>query len=164
MGRWRITGVSSPVGGVQWEYRVGDAEIARRVISILEDRRMLWVDLNYEIPDECIRSAEKTREALTEQINTAGIGPELEAVLKQIRKLFANFMTTGAWGRDHPRYPYGADEFSVALGELRAAVGERLAVIVSTYGLDVDDDLRRVIPDTGAWFFEQFGDTPADAG
>ena len=36
--------------------------------------------------------------------------------------------------------------FGEALGELRAGVGLQIAVIAAAYGLDVEDDLARVLP------------------
>ena len=157
-----MTGISTPFGGVQWEVRDGDREIARRVVSILEDRRMLWVDHAYEVPSECAYSASKTRDALTEQIATKGIGTELSALLKEMRRLFANFMTVAPRARLDRHAPYGADPFSAALGALRAAIGERLAVLVATCKLDVDDELKAIIPDSGAWFFTHFSGPAPD--
>ncbi|MFJ4105925.1 DUF6650 family protein [Oerskovia enterophila] len=153
--RWRITGISTAAGGLQWEYLDGDAEIARRVISILEDKRMLWEDFAYEVPNHVLESASQARDDLTEQISTKGISPELASLLKEIRKLLANFMTTAPL-QDNGFAVLRPEPFFVALGGLRAAVGERLALLTSRYKLDVDDDLRSIIPDTGAWFFEAF--------
>jgi hypothetical protein len=36
--------------------------------------------------------------------------------------------------------------FGEALGELRAGVGIQIANVAASYGLDVEDDLARVIP------------------
>ena len=153
--RWRITGLTVPWFGLQWEYLDGDAEIARRVISILEDKRMLWTPYADEVHEHVLESAGRVRDALTEQINTKGIGLELATLLKQLRKLFANFMT--------PQTRYDSDfaahrpvPFMESLGALRAAVGERIAALASKYSLDVDDDLQSIVPDTGSWFFEPF--------
>lgn len=155
----RLTGTSGFGFGASWEYRDSDAEIARRVLTFLEDRRLLWVDLSYELPEECFRSAAATREAITREMQTRGIGSELSGVLNQIRMLLADFMTMSPRSREWQHgFPYGADEFSVRLGELRAAVGERLAWIVSVYRLDVDERLASIIPDSGSWLFETFSD------
>lgn len=37
--------------------------------------------------------------------------------------------------------------FGEALGELRAGVGLQVAIIAASYGLDVEDDLARTLPD-----------------
>nr|WP_028047898.1 hypothetical protein [Cellulomonas sp. URHE0023] len=134
---------------MDWEYLDGDSEIARRVVSILEDRRMLWLEYAWETPSECADSASRTRTELTAQINTLGIGRDLAQTLKEIRSLFADYMT------DMPRLDFNGLE--VALGVLRRGVGERLAVIVSKYQLDVDERLATIIPDQGNWFFEWVG-------
>ncbi|MCZ2261371.1 DUF6650 family protein [Isoptericola sp. QY 916] len=146
----RITGVSTAVGGTQWEYLKSDAEIARRVIRILEDHRMLWQSMAMEVPAYAIASASDARKALTQELMTEGIGRDLELLLRQIRKLFMNFMTFAESG-------VGSEiAFVEALTVLRTAVGERLAALVAMYELDVDEDLRSIIPDSGAWFFKEF--------
>ena len=141
------------------EYGDSDADIARRVITFLEDRRLLWVGMAFEIPEECFRSADAIRQAITHEMQTPGIGAELSAVLGQIRMLLADFMTRaprarrGAFGT-----PYDDEEFSIPLGALRAAVGERLAWIATKYGIAVDERLASIIPKSGEWFFETFED------
>lgn len=155
MKRWRVTGVSAPWGGLQWEYLDGDAEIARRVIAVLEDRRMLWVPYAWELPEHVMESAKQVRDALTAEINTKGIGPDLVAMLKEVRKLFTNFMTPQIrhdWEFDAERVV----TFHEKLGALRAGVGERLALLAAKYNLPIDDELRSIVPDTGAWFYESF--------
>ncbi|MEU2202664.1 DUF6650 family protein [Isoptericola sp. NPDC019482] len=148
--RVRITGVSTALGGSQWEYLTSDAEIARRVIRALEDHRMLWMPMAMEAPAYAIGSASNARKALTQEMMTEGISRDLEVQLQQIRKLFMNFMTAAEAG-------FGSEiKFVEALTILRTAVGERLAALVAVYKLDVDDDLRSIIPDSGAWFFQEF--------
>ena len=51
--RYRLTGASGPLGGGQWERKDDDCEIARRVLNLLADRRMLWKDYSREIEEHC---------------------------------------------------------------------------------------------------------------
>jgi hypothetical protein len=37
--------------------------------------------------------------------------------------------------------------FGEALGELRAGVGLQLAIIAASYGLDIEDELARTLPE-----------------
>ena len=69
-----MTGVSGPVGGVQWERRDDDAEIARRVLNLLGDRRMLWKDFSAEIEEHCVASANTVRAALGTHLDHPDIG------------------------------------------------------------------------------------------
>ncbi|QDP95821.1 hypothetical protein FOE78_07830 [Microlunatus elymi] len=57
MVRYRVTGVTGAQFGVQWEHKDDDREIARRVLNILSDRRMLWKDFSLEIEEHCVKSA-----------------------------------------------------------------------------------------------------------
>lgn len=162
--RIRLTGLSTLWGGIQWEHKDDDKEIARRVISLLEDRRLLWVDYQYEIPDQCIASAKETRDALTAQIENPEIGEKLASLLKEIRGYLRDFMTYSPVGASGYRSISDSDAFAVALGRLRALVGERLAIIAATYDLEVEDELASIIPSSDAWFFEHFSEPPTESG
>jgi hypothetical protein len=37
--------------------------------------------------------------------------------------------------------------FGEALGELRSGVGLQLAIVAASFGLDIEDDLGRTLPD-----------------
>lgn len=41
MSRKRLTGISSPFGGLSWEYVKSEKEVAERLITYLEDRRVV---------------------------------------------------------------------------------------------------------------------------
>lgn len=163
MARYRLTGAGLALPGgagasAQWERKDDDREIARRVINILNDRRLLWIDMRYEVPDECIRSASQTRDRLTEQMNNPDIGRGLETLLRAMQAAFQDFMTQGRrYEREWGRWSHlGPDEFSVALGELRRAVGEIVGIIAAGFELDVPAELASIVPDSSAWFFERF--------
>lgn len=52
MSRFRVTGGSvGPFGGAQREWKDDNREIARRVLNLLADRRMLWKDFSIEIEE-----------------------------------------------------------------------------------------------------------------
>jgi hypothetical protein len=74
MVRFRMTGVSVPLGGAQWELKDDDREIARRVLNLLGDRRMLWKDFSVEIEEQCIGSADHTRKELAKLLDNPEIG------------------------------------------------------------------------------------------
>lgn len=159
MTRYRMTGGSVPLGGVQWEYKDDDQEIARRVLNLLGDRRMLWRDFSLEIEEQCVQSATLARQELGKHLDNPEISSELARRVQLIQRLFRDFMdevgpTGGDWDR-HYR-PMGTDPLSVALGRLRGLVGVQIGELAAEYDLDVSEDLATIVPDQAGWFFERF--------
>ncbi len=160
MARFRINGVSIFNVSVQWERKDDDKEIARRLINILEDRRMLWKDFSVEIEEQCVASARHTRTELTELLNNPDIGPELEQKIKAIRQAFRNFMDEighdAPWGHPRRYRSMGTDPLSVALGRLRGVVGVQLGEIAALWDVKISDELASIVPDGAGWFFARF--------
>ena len=52
----------------------------------------------------------------------------------------------GHRGRRMMHDGWSAAEFGVALGTLRSTVGTYVAILASTYRLDVDDELASILP------------------
>jgi hypothetical protein len=69
----RLTGISTPIGGVSWTPPTPDIEVARRVLTFLEDRRVLYDPMEAEVAAHCIESVLQIRrfltEVLAEQVN-----------------------------------------------------------------------------------------------
>lgn len=155
-----MTGVSAAVGGAQWERRDDDAEIARRVLNLFADRRMLWKDFSVEIEEHCVVSANKVRDALGGHLDNPEIGTDLTRRLGLLQRLFRDFVDeVGPAGEDrhgHRWSTHGIDVLSMALGRLRGLVGVQVGELAALYGLDVDDDLASLVPDQHGWFFEAF--------
>ncbi|WP_203566851.1 DUF6650 family protein [Aestuariimicrobium ganziense] len=149
--RYRWTGLGTPFGSLQWERKDDDEVIARRVISLLEDRRLLFVDFYWETPSDCIVSAGAVRDKLSEMITNPDISTGLAQQLKLLRSYFRTFMETRD---DHGRrYHMGHEPFSVALGELRAKVGQLVGDLAARFELDVEPDLASIVPTEEGGFF-----------
>lgn len=153
--RYRMTGVGTAVASTQWERKDDDKEIARRVLNLLEDRRLLWIDLRWEVPSDCAYSADHTRKELAKHLDNPEISEGLTRDLKALQGLFRDFMTKCDRRPPHHHY-YGADEVSVAIGELRTQVGIIVGALAATYDLEVSDELASIVPDADGWFFERF--------
>lgn len=133
------------------------SEIARRVLNLLEDRRMLWRDYSLEIDEHCVQSAAQVRKDLGVHLDNRDIGDNLAARVQALQGLFRAFMDEvphagGRW--PEPHHGYGTDPLSMALGKLRALVGVQVAALAFTYDFAVSDDLATIVPDEGAWFFD----------
>lgn len=159
MARYRMTGVSAPFGGAQWERKDDDLEIARRVLNLLGDRRMLWRDFSVEIEEHCVGSADHTRKELAKLLDNPEIGPEMIRRVQLFQKLFRDFVdeigpSDDDWDR---RYrSMGTDPLSMALGRLHGLAGIQIGELAAEYGLEVSEELASIVPDQAGWFFERF--------
>lgn len=146
----RITGVSAFGFGADWEKTEGDRDVARQVVTFLEDRRVLFGDRHLEDEIYCVRSALETRAKLTELITAAKPGKNLEAALRQMRAHFRRFVELAGPEarnyRDSWRGPSEASPFGLALGELRSGVGIQLAMILGAYPMEIESGLARILP------------------
>lgn len=159
MAKYRITGGSGPWGGAQWERKDDDREIARRVLNLLGDKRMLWKDFSLEIEEHCVSSADNARKELGKHLDNPEIGQEMVRRIRLLQRLFRDFMDEvrphgSDWNRHYGRM--GTDPLSMALGRLRGLVGVQVGEMAAEYGLDVSEELASIVPDQTGWFFERF--------
>ncbi len=145
----RITGFSVPVFGISWNPPQPEIRTARRVLTFLEDRRVLYNPYHIEVADQCIQSVLDIRRFLTEVIGQLG-DSELAEHLRGMRtgcRVFLDATSPGARRiiRSHWASPFDS-AFFTALGELRATMGLHVAAIAVMHGLDVEGDLADVLP------------------
>jgi len=145
---YRPTGAGGFGFSVNWEKVPGDEEVARRVITFLEDRRLLFGKRHMEDEMDCVHSAIEMRHFLTGELSRAKAGKSLAECIRAIRtalRAFADAAGPGAINFRH-RTAVQADEFSLALGELRSRVGLQIALIADQYGIEVEDSLAQILP------------------
>lgn len=88
----RITGFSTPIGGLQWQPGDSDVAAARRVMDFLADRRVLWRSIDLEVPRYSIDSVLEIRRYLTIELQRHGQNDELSALLRQLRAACRRFL------------------------------------------------------------------------
>ncbi|MDQ3803034.1 MAG: hypothetical protein M3416_04165 [Acidobacteriota bacterium] len=148
----RLTGISTPVFGVQWNPLEADITKARRVISFLEDRRVLFNPSEMETPAYCVRSVIEMRRFLTTELSSIDEDSELSQSIRAMRAACRKFLDTveqddrriitfGA----HPGH-YASWIFMGALGEMRGVFGIQIAKLAAQHGLDVEDNLATILP------------------
>lgn len=149
----RVTGLSSPVFGVSWHPPEPEVQVARRVVTFLEDRRVLYVPSEMEVPEHCVQSVLEIRRFLTTELQTLGSGTDLADTLRALRAGCRKFLNTvGArsdivvFGAHHGHW--ASWEFNGALGELRGVFGVHLARLAAGYGLDIEGALATILPAT----------------
>jgi hypothetical protein len=160
----RLNGISTPVFGVSWNPGEAGVAVARRVLTYLADRRVLFSPYELEVADHCIRSVIEIRHALTEQLMDLGGDDEIAPHLIAMRAACRKFLDSSAELDRHGAIPkpgqFGGTPnwvFDSALGELRGVVGVHVAQIAAKYGLDVEDGLASILPIPGD---ESPGDWP----
>lgn len=149
----RLTGVSTPVGGVSWE-TVPDIErdVLTRLVPFLEDRRVLYNPSEVEVPRHCVDSVLLMRRFLVEQSGLLPRDSELGQALRSMAGACRRFL-------DRVRGPHSDEPlgnpmdwgfnswvFNQALGELRGQVGIYLQDLLQHYGLDLGGPLKDILP------------------
>lgn len=149
----RITGISSPVFGVSWNPTNTEKDIAKGVISFLEDRRVLYVPSEMEVPRHCIDSILQIRQFLTKEIAKLEQDSELSKSLRAMRAACRKFLSKIDSDKED-LIKFGAVtehwaswEFNGSVGELRGVFGIHIAKIAVSYGLNVEDDLASILPE-----------------
>ena len=73
----RLTGISCPIFGVSWNPPEADISRAGRIITFLEDRRVLYNASEMEVPHHCVHSIIDIRGLLTDELGSLDANSEL---------------------------------------------------------------------------------------
>lgn len=149
----RITGISTPLGGLQWaDPGPSDGDVVRRLLIFLEDRRVLFNPTDLEVVSQVEHSVHEIRAECTKTLQA--LAPKVFAVtpIRSIREgcrrfhddQAEEFRFFGSFGRhrDHD----GSPGFFTALGTFRATIGYQVALLAAHYDIDVEGDLASVLP------------------
>lgn len=148
----RITGISVPFFGVSWNPPESERKVAKRIMSFLEDRRVLYSPYDMEMPIHCVDSIIEIRRYLTDEIGSLASGSELETNLRALRAACRKFLDQTQGNKHEMRYlrpPFDNISswiFISGLGELRGVFGIHIAKIAVSYGLDIEKELAAIIP------------------
>jgi hypothetical protein len=146
----RLNSIGTPFFTVGWIPKKSDATIARKVIRFLEDRRMLFNDCAVEEPHHCHLSALEIRKTLTEELADVSEGTDLFKHLTGIRAACRTFLDSSPISESRfdllDRYSMHSNQFFIALGELRATIGNHVALMAVKWEINVENDLARVLP------------------
>jgi hypothetical protein len=148
----RLTGISCPVFGMSWTPPEPDISVARRLITYLEDRRVLYQPCEVEIPEHCVHSIIEIRKYLTQELSKSDLSAELSNNLRAMRGACRKFLTR-VQCKDREIIPFANQHghfaswiFMDAIGQLRGVFGVHLAQLAVRHGLDIEDDLAEIIP------------------
>ncbi len=154
----RVTGVSTPVGGVSWTPSVSERDALRKLIVFLEDRRALFDPYNVEATALVHQSVQEIRGELTKVLRAIGESSRADEPLRTMRAACQRYLTRAVsfteqphWHRP-PRFHSGfgddgdGDDFILALGELRGAFAACIHQIASAYDIEVHGQLAAILP------------------
>jgi hypothetical protein len=142
----RLTGISTPIGGLSWTPPVDEREVAKQLLVFLEDRRALFMPYNMEVAPYVDDSILEIRQRLTEDLEkisrSSVLGESVSAMRASCRKYLTE--TQDDTGRMHHWRMEG--HMWQALGELRAIFGIHIARIACAYDLEVEEQLEPILP------------------
>jgi len=141
--RKRLTGISTPIGGVSWIPPEPDRDIVRRLMIFLEDRRVLYIDYDMERLDYVTQSVLEIRRELTAILQSLDADSPIAPHLKAMRAACRKFLNQTQ--RRARRWAMNV-EILMALGEMRSAFGIQIAQLCSKYKIDVEGDLAESLP------------------
>jgi hypothetical protein len=152
----QITGLSTPVAGIQWIPPTDEGKIVRAVVRFLEDRRALYVPHDLEIPLQVTNSVIAIRERITKAIEELPEDSRALPALRAMRSACRRFLNCDHLDfrhlshHDHSFMRGRRDDLSVAflvsLGELRASFGHWLLHLGAIYNLEVEEELASILP------------------
>ena len=147
----RVTGISTPFGGVQWaDPGPTDGETIRQFIVFLEDRRVLYNAMDLEIVSQVEHSIHGIREQCTRTLQAispkAFAATPVRAIREACRRFHDDQQEEFRFFDGRRNYREGSPGFFTALGALRATIGQQVTLLSAHYDIDVEGDLAAMLP------------------
>jgi hypothetical protein len=151
--RQRITGISTPMLGLQWSAPEPERKVVRDLLIFFADRRVLFNDFMLEVEGEVIHSLNDIRHELTGALQRLADDAPAVPAINQMRGACRRFLDR-RWPDVRVCRPMPHDEdmgpnFFLALGELRATFGRAIAELSALYEIDVAPELETILPEPG---------------
>ncbi|MFZ2149047.1 MAG: DUF6650 family protein [Sedimentisphaerales bacterium] len=141
----RLTGISTPTGGISWKPPVDERNKARRLLVYLAEQRALRYPYNKEIGTFVVQSVLDTRERITRDLEALSTDSLLRETLRAMQAVCRKFLDENQSPSAGYGWPYEAQLLST-LGEMRALFGIHIARIACAYDLEVDACLGGILP------------------
>jgi hypothetical protein len=147
----RVTGISSPFGGLQWaDPGPSEGQIVRDFVLFLEDRRVLYNPMYLEIVGQVEHSIHEIREQCTKTLQALppkafGVVP-IRAIREAGRRFHDDQNEDFRFFHDRWHSSEGGPGFFTALGAFRASVGQQVALLAAHYDFDIEGDLASALP------------------
>jgi hypothetical protein len=151
----RITGISTPFGGLQWaDAGPSDGKMVREFVLFLEDRRVLYNPMYLEVVSQVENSIHEIREQCTKTLQALtpkafGVIP-IRAIREAGRRFHDDQNEDFRFFDDHVHRRNASPGFFTALGAFRATVGQQVALLAAHYDFDIEGDLASTLPKFGS--------------
>lgn len=145
----RITGISVPIGGIQWTPPVDQCRLAQQVLDRVADRRVLYVPLYRENEQACRSSALDLRQDMGVIVDASPPKSHVYNIAKAIQRASRTFMSKTDplnFSSNDPATAIATRAiFEGHLIRFRERVGTEIANAAVAYGLDIEDELAAII-------------------
>ena len=142
----RLTGISTPIGGISWTPPVDEREVAKKLLVFIEDRRALYMPYNMEVGPYVMDSIIEIRQRLTDDLEKISRSSVLGESIAAMRASFRKFLTEIQDDPKRVRHWRMEGHIWQALGELRAICGLHIARIACAYDLEIEEQLIPILP------------------
>jgi len=132
--------------------RAGQAEpgLARRIVSIFEDRRVFWATFDAEFPDRVRASLDQLRSELTKLRSDCIAGNPIDtaivSLLRTIRSFFDIVEQTDLVTLRCDSHDPNWRSFEGALGALRKSIGFQVATLAESYSIRLQGEFSQHAP------------------
>jgi glycine cleavage system H protein len=133
--RLKITGVSTPLGGLQVAYSESDRELIRRLLIFLEDRIIFAPGALEASPERLISSMRKIGDEVTKVLQAL---PETSPAVRPLRRIRADL--------DFGHRNWRPEDVGYLVGNFRGVVGSQLAALADPYDLKLEPPLAGLLP------------------
>lgn len=140
----RLTGISTPIGGITWNPTKAEVDIAKELLFYLEDRRFLYTPFESEDYRYVVDSVLQTRKKLSTLIPDTDNASVLNQSIVSMRAACRIFLDK-VKSSESQTVQLGFS-FILALGELRAQFGLAIARFSLAYCLNLPDALVDILP------------------
>ena len=141
----RLTGIRTPVAGVDWEPPSDERKRARRVLTDLAEEQVLWDKYHKTIATFVVQSVRHMDERLGQAQKDLPGDSILGEGLRVMQTVCQKFLEENQSARSGYGPPYEAQLYCT-LGELRALFGVHVVRIAVAYGLPLDMRLEAILP------------------
>ncbi len=141
----RLTGIQTPIGGVDWQPPLEEQNQAREILTYLAEQQVLRDRYHVAIGSFVVQSIIDLRGRLRSEIENLRTNSALWEGLHVMHAVCRRFLEENQSPRSGYGPPYEA-QLHCTLGELRALFGIHIARIACAYDLEVEAHLTDILP------------------